>query len=241
MRVVVDRMGLDDCLELGRGLGELAVAKVGTPKRLANRALLRLAARGLGERLGRSLEASVFEQLDSPAVEQVGRLVVSGALGGLRVHAQIVETVASAALGEAPLSAVSEPGSSEAQADWRWRSRRIASTRTRIASAISSLGAIGTASSPPAVTSVTALRSESKPMRASETSFKTIMSAPLRSNLARAESTPFCSVSAANPTTVCQSGRGSSEARMSVVGSRSSARSPVRRSFSAATSRGVKS
>src|SRR5207248_7791925 len=61
VRIVVDRMSLHHGLELGRRLGELAVAKVGAAERLADGALLRRPPRRLGERLGRRLEASVLE------------------------------------------------------------------------------------------------------------------------------------------------------------------------------------
>ena len=82
MRVVVDRVGLDHRLELDRRLGEAAGPVVGAAERLADGGLLGIPPRRLGQRLGRVLEVAVFEQLDSPSVEGVGRL------GLLRTHAK---------------------------------------------------------------------------------------------------------------------------------------------------------
>ena len=74
MGVVVHRMGLDHRLELGRGLGELPVAEVGAPQRLADRALLRRLPRRLGERHRCLLEVAVLEQLHATSIEVVERL-----------------------------------------------------------------------------------------------------------------------------------------------------------------------
>ena len=82
--VVVDRVGLDHGLELDRRLGEAAGAIVGATERLTDRGLLGVPPRRLGQRLGRVLEVAVFEQLDPPSVEGVGRL------GLLRAHVEKV-------------------------------------------------------------------------------------------------------------------------------------------------------
>ena len=71
VRVVVDRVALDHGLELGRRLGELAVAKVGAAERLADRALLRRPPGDLLQPHGRLAEAAVLEQLDALAIEGV--------------------------------------------------------------------------------------------------------------------------------------------------------------------------
>src|SRR4051812_50038701 len=63
---VVHRMGLDDCLELGRRLLELAVAEGGASERLANGALLGRLSGRLGERLGGRPPTAVLEPPDTP-------------------------------------------------------------------------------------------------------------------------------------------------------------------------------
>src|SRR3954469_23238943 len=77
---VVDRVGLDDGLELDGGRGEAAGAEVGAAQRLADRGLLGGAAGGLGQRRGRMLEVAVLKQLKAAAVERVGGL--DGSLAG---------------------------------------------------------------------------------------------------------------------------------------------------------------
>ncbi len=74
MGVVVDRVGLDDRLELGRGAGVVAGAVAGAAERLAQRGLLRFPPRRLFQRLGGVLEIAVLEQLEAAAVERVGGL-----------------------------------------------------------------------------------------------------------------------------------------------------------------------
>ena len=68
MGVVVDRVGLDDRLELVRRLLVVAGAEVGAAQRLANRALLGRLAGGLLERRRGLLEGAVLEQLDAPCL-----------------------------------------------------------------------------------------------------------------------------------------------------------------------------
>ena len=69
MRIVVDAVGVDNGLELSRGLGELATAEVGTPQRLSHRGLVGSAARRHRKRHRGLLEVAVREQLDAAPVE----------------------------------------------------------------------------------------------------------------------------------------------------------------------------
>jgi hypothetical protein len=73
---------------------------------------------------------------------------------------------------------------------------------SRIRSATSSFGAFGTAVSALELTRVTAFSRDSKPIAGSETSFRTIRSAPLRVSLARARASVSPPCSAAKPTIV---------------------------------------
>src|SRR5215216_1504852 len=87
MGVVVDGVRVDDGLELGRCLLELAVAEVRAAQGLADGALLGRLAGRLGKRDGRLAEAAVLEQLHTPAVE--GIEVLAGLLrhaGKCRTH-----------------------------------------------------------------------------------------------------------------------------------------------------------
>src|SRR3954453_15899 len=73
-RVVVRRRPVHDGLELDAGRLELARAEVRAPERLADRGLLRLAGRRLGERHRRGVELAGFEQCGA-ALEEVVHVV----------------------------------------------------------------------------------------------------------------------------------------------------------------------
>ena len=87
---------------------------------------------------------------------------------------------------------------------------------------------------------VTAFRSESKPTPSRETSLTTIASSDFDASFLRAFSSTF-SVSAANPTTICEVFRRATSARISAVGSSSSVISPLRLIFCSAAAFGRKS
>src|SRR4051794_28909081 len=74
VRVVVDLVGLDDGLELGRRLGVVAAPEEGAAQGLAHRALLGRLASGLLQGHSRLLEVTVLQQLHSSPVERVERL-----------------------------------------------------------------------------------------------------------------------------------------------------------------------
>ena len=163
MRVVVDRLALDDRLELRRRLGELAVAEVGAPERLAHRALLGRPPGGLGERHGRPRRSC-----RPRAARRRGDTACRGRRLARRVGTAQCRTALSSGA-RSSLARSPRPGRG---------SRRRPPPSTRAARACSPAGS----------TIVTSLRSESKPISARETSLKTIASRPLRSSFARARS-----------------------------------------------------
>src|SRR5213078_1338302 len=68
---VVDRMAVDDCLELLRGVAGTPAAELVASERLADRALLRLHGRGLLKRDRCGREIAVLEQVAAAPVEVV--------------------------------------------------------------------------------------------------------------------------------------------------------------------------
>ena len=174
MGEVVDRVALDDGLELTRRLGVAPAAEVGAAERLPNRALLGRQPSGLRERHRGRGEVPRLEQGHAPLVEasrgnRPSRRPSTKCRAGRREPG---DSDASALVYRVPLAACS----------------RSASTRSRMAAATSSLGASGTRRSPSRSTITTSLSAESKPISARETSLKTIASSPLRSSFERARS-----------------------------------------------------
>ena len=192
MRVVVDRVALDDRLELGRRLGELAVAEVGAAERLADRGLLRRAARRpRASGTVASPKLAVLEQLDALAIELVG---VVGAWS----DASSVGT-ASASRSPARDARAPRPGRGSPRRPRPWTpAARGARRRAR-------------RSSPRCRPS----RSRS---RRRETSLTTIASTPLRSSFSRARSTHSPPCSAAKPTRVWSGRRVRGDAGEDVLG-----------------------
>src|SRR5262245_47082705 len=84
LREVVDRVALDDGLELSRRLRVAAAVEVGTPERLSDRALLRGHPGRLGQRNGSGRVIVRLEQGDAAAVE-----VVEGVAGFVRHQASV--------------------------------------------------------------------------------------------------------------------------------------------------------
>ena len=172
VRVVVDRVALDHGLELARRLGVAAAAEVGAAERLADRGLLRRQPRRLRER--------------HRGLREVARPRAATCRGGRARRESSDASAIDASVGPVQCGAHRRLGPVSAALV---ACSRSASTRSRIASATSSLDASGTSTLAVALDDrdLVARRSRSR-SPARETSLKTIASSPLRSSFARARS-----------------------------------------------------